>query len=181
MIFTGLVRKVKERFEDPIEALRKRGVVVGERVAIQSGVIIDHSHGCHIKIGDDVTLAPRVHILAHDASTKKFLNYTKLGKVSIGNRVFIGAGSILLPGVSIGDDVIVGAGSVVTRDIPPASVAAGNPAKVICPLGQFLEKRKKEMEIYPCFGEEYTAQGNVTPIRMQEMNDAMKDRFGFIV
>ena len=181
MIFPRLLRKVKQRFEDPIEALRKRGVVVGERVAIQSGVIIDHSHGCHIKIGDDVTLAPRVHILAHDASTKRFLNYTKLGKVSIGNRVFIGAGSILLPGVSIGDDVIVGAGSVVVHDIPSASVAAGNPAKVICSLDQFLEKRKKEMEIYPCFGEEYTAQGNGTPEKTREMNEAMIDGFGFIV
>ncbi len=180
-MFARLLQKVKQQFEDPIAALRKRGVVVGERVAIQSGVMIDYSHGWHIEIGDDVTLAPRVHILAHDASTKRFLNYTKIGKVTIGKRAFIGAGSILLPGVSIGDDTIIGAGSVVTRDVPSASVAAGNPAKVICTLEYFLEKRKKEMEIYPCFGEEYLDQSHVTGKMKREMNDAMKDRFGFIV
>ncbi len=62
-MFALLLQKVKQQFEDPIAALRKRGVVVGERVAIQSGAMIDYSHGWHIEIGDDVTLAPRVHIL----------------------------------------------------------------------------------------------------------------------
>ncbi len=87
----------------------------------------------------------------------------------------------MLPGVSIGDDTIIGAGSVVTRDVPSASVAAGNPAKVICSLGQLLEKRKKEMAIYPCFGEEYKDGNNITDTMKREMNDAMKDRFGFII
>lgn len=180
-MFARLLQKVRQQFEDPVTALRKRGVAVGERVAIQSGVMIDYSHGWHIEIGDDVTLAPRVHILAHDASTKRHLNYTKIGKVSIGKRAFIGAGSILLPGVSIGDDVVIGAGSVVTRDVPASSVAAGNPARVICFLGELVEKRKKEMTSYPCFGEEYKEENNVTDKMKQEMNDAMKDRFGFII
>lgn len=180
-MFARLLQMVKQQFEDPVTALRKRGVTVGERVAIQSGVMIDYSHGWHVEIGDDVTLAPRVHILAHDACTKKFLNYTKIGKVSIGRRVFIGAGAIVLPGVSIGDDVVIGAGSVVTRDIPASSVAAGNPARVICSLGQLVEKRKKEMQIYPCFGEEYKDENNITDRMKLDMNDAMKDRFGFIV
>ena len=47
------------------------------------GVVIDYSHSWHITIGDDVTLAPHVHILAHDASTKMHLNYARIGKVRI--------------------------------------------------------------------------------------------------
>ena len=51
--------------------------------------------------------------------------------MSIGNDCFVGAGSIILPGVHIGNKVIIGAGSVVAKSIPDNSVAVGNPAKVI--------------------------------------------------
>ena len=101
----------------------KEGLVIGENFHMFEVVIIDSSHIWHIEIGDDVTLAPRVLIFAHDGSTKKHVNYTKIGRVKIGNRVFIGAGSVILPGVTIGDDAAIGAGSVVTRDIPDARVA----------------------------------------------------------
>jgi maltose O-acetyltransferase len=176
-----IAREIKHRLSYPVQKGRKQGVVIGERVSIQFKVVLDHSHGCLIEIGDDVTLAPRVHILAHDASTKRHLNYTKIGKVKIGNRVFIGAGAIVLPGVFIGDDVVVGAGSVVTHDIPSATVVAGNPARVICSTQSFLDKRRKEMESYPCFGAEYTIEGGVTEAMKDEMNQAMKNRFGYIV
>ena len=81
-------------------------------------MLIDDSHAWLIEIGDNVTLAPRVHILAHDASTKLYLGYTKIGRVRIGNDVFIGHVTIILPGVTIGDNVVIGAGSVVKSDIP---------------------------------------------------------------
>jgi maltose O-acetyltransferase len=174
-----LARKIKRRFSDPMQRWRKAGVVIGERVNILGEVIIDPTHGWHIEIGDDVTLAPRVHILAHDASTKIFLDCTRIGRVRIGNRVFIGASSIVLPGVYIGDDVIIGARSVVTADIPSGSVAAGNPARVICPIQDFLEKRKMEARKYPRFGVEYTEKYVTTAMKI-EMNRTMKDRFGFI-
>lgn len=61
-------------------------------------VIIDPGHCWLIELGDDVTLAPRVHSLAHDASTKRELGYTRIAKVKIGSNVFIGAGSIVLSG-----------------------------------------------------------------------------------
>jgi len=166
---------------DPVKECRSRGVAVGERTVFHAGVIVDFSHGFHIEIGDDVTLAPRVHILAHDASTKKHLNYTRLGKVKIGNRVFVGADSIVLPGVFIGDDVVVGAGSVVTRDIPARSVAAGNPARVVSSLDEFLEKRRREMETSPRFGPEYADTDHLPDAVKKEMNDAMKNRIGYIL
>ncbi len=67
----------------------------------------------------------------------------RIAKVSIGDRVFIGAGSIVLPGVRIGDDVIIGAGSVVTRDIADGALVAGNPATVIGTTDEYLRAQAR--------------------------------------
>ena len=75
-----------------------------------------------ISCGDHVTLAKNVYILGHDASMGKFLKRAKIGKVKIGNNVFIGAGSIILPGINIGDNVIVATNSSVTKDIPSGEI-----------------------------------------------------------
>ena len=145
------------RGEQSLEKLIKRGLVVGKDFKRMGGVIIDPSHCWHITIGNNVTLAPRVHILAHDASTGVFLGYTRVSNVTIGNNVFIGAGTIVLPGVSIGNNVVIGAGSVVSRDIPDGTVAVGNPARVVRSLEEFLNRKKEEMrENINVFGEEYT-------------------------
>ena len=55
-----------------------------------------------------MTLAPRVHLLAHDASPQAWRKVTRIGRVVIGNNVFIGADTVVLPGVSIGDNVVGG-------------------------------------------------------------------------
>lgn len=129
-----------------LNKLIKRGLKIGKNFNRMSGVTIDASHCYHISIGDNVTLAPRVHILAHDSSTYLFFGKTRAANVTIGNDVFVGAGSIILPGVHIGNRVIIGAGSIVTKDIPDNSVAAGNPAKVICSIDSYLEKEKAKMQ-----------------------------------
>ena len=125
--------------------LIKRGLKVGKNFHRMGGVVIDASHCYHITIGDNVTLAPCVHILAHDSSTYMFLGKTRAANVVIGSNVFVGAGSIILPGVHIGNRVIIGAGSIVTKDIPDNSVAVGNPAKVVCGIDEYLEKEKDKM------------------------------------
>lgn len=132
------------RSEISTEDLIALGLTVGKNFSRQEKTLIDQSHCWLITIGDDVTLAPRVHILAHDASTKKALGYTRIGVVNIGNNVFIGASSTILPGISIGNNVVIGANSVVSRDIPDDSVAIGNPAKVICTYDEFVSRKKKE-------------------------------------
>lgn len=144
------------RGEQNLEKLLKRGLVVGKDFKRMGGVCIDPSHCWHIKIGNNVVLAPRVHILAHDASTGVFLGYTKVSNVTIGDNVFIGAGTVVLPGVSIGNNVVIGAGSVVSRDIPDGSVAVGNPAKVIKTLDVYLSREKERMKNNNVFGEEFT-------------------------
>ena len=109
------------------EKLISMGMKVGKNFQRLHGVILDPSHCWLIEIGNNVTIAPRAHILCHDASTKGFMDYTKIGRVTIGNNVFIGAESVIMPGVTIGSNVVVGANSTVTHDVPDNTVVAGSP------------------------------------------------------
>ena len=143
------------RGQQNINKLIRRGLVIGKDCYIGS-CTIDPSHCFHITIGDHVFIGPQARILAHDGCTKLFLGYTRVANVTIGNNVFIGAHSVVMPGVTIGDNVIIGAGSVVSRDIPPDSVAVGVPARVIKPLAEYLGAKKKEMSADILFGDEYT-------------------------
>ena len=127
-----------------IEAFRKRGVKIGKNVDIIN-TFIDWNFGFLCSIGDNVTLTG-VRILTHDASTKKFLGYSKIGKVEIGNNVFVGNGAIILPNVKIGNNVIIGAGTIVAKDVPDNVVIAGNPWKVICTCEEYIARNKKMME-----------------------------------
>jgi maltose O-acetyltransferase len=166
---------------DPLTVLKEKGLIVGKNFHMGRNVIIDNSHCWLITIGDHVTLAPRVIILAHDASTKMHLNYTKIKKVNIGNHVFVGAGSIILPGVKIGNNVVIGAGSIISHNIPNGVVAAGNPVKVLDSIEDFLNRRKKEMDNFPCFGNEYSLRENVSESMKDGMNKKMSKRYGFLI
>ena len=96
-----------------------------------------------ITIGDNALIAPGVHIYTvfHPTSARERNNknvskdfpyaVSKTAPVTIGNNVWIGGGSIILPGVTIGDNVTVGAGSVVTKSIPDNVLAYGNPCRII--------------------------------------------------
>lgn len=168
------------RGEYTTEKLIQMGMKVGKNFGRLHGVILDPSHCWLIEIGDNVTMAPRVHILCHDASTKQFLGYTKIGRVNIGDNVFIGAESVILPGVTIGKNVIVGANSTVTHDIPDNSVVAGSPAKIICTLEEYLSKERKRMENSPCYGEKYTLRKNVSLEKRLKQKQELKDKIGYI-
>ncbi len=159
---------------------KRHGLKIGENCYIADDVIFDSSHVWHISVGDNVTISSGVRILAHDASTKRHLGYTKIGKVSIGHNIFIGAGTTILLGISIGDNSIVGASSVVTKNVPPNTVVAGNPAMIISTLDEFLAKRSLEMEKLPKFGEDYIIHKSTASTR-KEMNDRMIDGAGYIV
>ena len=169
------------RGEYTTEKLIKMGMKVGKEFGRLNGVILDPSHCWLIEIGDNVTLAPRVHILCHDASTKIYLGYTKIGRVVIGDNTFIGAESVVMPGVSIGKNVIVGANSTVTHNIPDNVVAAGTPARIICTLDEFLEKHRKAMLDSPVYGEEYTLRGNISCEMQERMINELKERNGYVV
>lgn len=169
------------RGEYTTEDLVKRGMKIGENFVRLNEVILDPDHCWLIEIGSNVTLAPRVHILCHDASTKNFLNFTKVGRVTIGDNVFIGASSVILPGVKIGNNVIVGANSTVSHDIPDNCVVAGAPIRIISTMSEYLKKEKKRMANAPIYGEEFTLRGNVTMERRMEQKDSLADTIGYII
>jgi maltose O-acetyltransferase len=125
--------------------LRKSGVRIGGYLALEAGVWIDREFGWLIEFGPNVILAPRVMVFAHDGSTRTGLGYTRLAPVYIGENVYIGAGSIVLPGVTIGAHAIIGAGSIVSRDVPPGSLAAGSPARVLGSAEEYLDRRRLEL------------------------------------
>lgn len=95
------------------------------------------SLGCYIQarnginLGNNIFLGPGVGLISANHSQNDYYNYEKSDPIVIGNDVWIGMNSVILPGVTIGDNVVIGAGSVVTRNIPSNSVAVGNPCKVI--------------------------------------------------
>lgn len=112
---------------------RYKGVQVGENCRI-----LIKEFGTEpwlITIGNNVTITNGVKLLTHDGST--WLIKDEAGRrylyrrIKIGNNVFIGANSIILPGVIIDDNVIVAAGSVVTKSVPGGCIVAGNPARRI--------------------------------------------------
>lgn len=87
-----------------------------------------------IRIGENVMFGPYVQVYAasHPLDAELRSSGPELAKpIQIGNRVWIGGGSILCPGIKIGDNTTIGAGSVVTQDIPANVFAAGNPCRVI--------------------------------------------------
>ena len=107
-----------------------KNITVGKRVFINSGCCFQDQGG--IEIGDDVLIGQQVVIatLNHDLNPEKRGSMTPK-PVKIGNKVWIGAHATILPGVTIGDGAVVAAGAVVTKYVPPNTVVAGVPAKVI--------------------------------------------------
>lgn len=156
------------RGEADISKLQKMGLKIGSNFSYGSNCFFDPSHCFLITIGNDVTFSTRVHVLAHDASTKKLVGYTKIGRVNIGDHVFIGANVTVLPGVSIGDNAVIGAGAIVTTDVEADSVYAGVPARKLCTIAQYQEKLKDiSQDLY--FGEEWTVRGGITDSMKNEM------------
>ncbi|HTR70109.1 MAG TPA: acyltransferase [Mycobacteriales bacterium] len=104
---------------------------VGDRVFFNDGVFVSCVH--EITMGDDIAIANDVYLTdsdSHGVEGRK----VREAPIRIGNGAWIGARSIILPGVSIGSRALVAAGSVVTRDVPDDTLVGGNPARVIRPL-----------------------------------------------
>ena len=151
--------------------LRKSGALIGQNFYCDNSYI-DGNFRYLIEIGDNVGMT-HAAILAHDASTKIPLRKSKIGKVYIGNNVFIGYGTIILPNVKIGSQVVIGAGSVVNHDIPDNSVAAGNPCRVISSYESFVAKNQLHMQDRPVFGMDGIS------IPPSEISVRLGDSFGY--
>jgi len=127
-----------------IKYFRKKGINIGEHCHIYSDITTTESF--LVKIKDNVTISTNVILLTHDNSICKADNNLSdiFGKIEIGKNCFIGANTLILPGVKINDGIIVGAGSVVSKSLTEKnSVYVGNPAKRICSINEYYEKNKK--------------------------------------
>ena len=103
-----------------------------------------------ITIGNDCVFSSNITFITHDGSVNtirrldpKYKNILKFGKIVIGDNVFVGRGTTIMPNVKIGNNVVIALGSVVTKDIPEGMVVAGVPAKPICKTSELAEKLYK--------------------------------------
>lgn len=137
-LFSQLARTLPGATTLRVRLHRARGVTIGERAFIGTDALIETSKPHKVSIGDDVVIGMRSTIIAH---------FREVGApedprphtVVIEDEVYVGPGTIILPGVTIGRGAVITAGSVVTRSIPPRTMARGNPAQPIAhcdvPLG----------------------------------------------
>jgi len=160
MIIHSYLRRIYHLFEKAkrkryIDTLLKNGLNLGKNIEIIDTFFFDPSHCFLISIGDNCTICPNVRLVAHDASTKKILGYTKIGRIDIKENCFIGDSAIILPGVTVGPNSIVGAGAIVTRDVRAKMIAAKNPAKVISSVENYIKKIANISENKKIFTEDY--------------------------
>jgi acetyltransferase-like isoleucine patch superfamily enzyme len=136
-------------FNDPSLFAKKIGVNVEGRLHIYGadpGMF--GSEPWLITLGDNVHIVGGTRFINHDGGVLilrhkyKSLEITK--QIIVGNNVYIGLNSIIMPGVTIGSNVIIGAGSIVNKDVPSDSVYAGVPAKYIKSLDEYLLKVQEE-------------------------------------
>ena len=139
----------------------KMGAQIGKNVHLNGG--IDGVNPHLIRIGDH-------SIIGHDS---KLITHCpiKSGYVIIEKYVFVGANAIVLPNVRIGEGAIIGAGSVVTRDIPPYSIAAGVPARII------RERDMAEYEAYKKEREKGGSVGRIGPVHEEPTLSSLQDDF----
>lgn len=163
------IRGYKCDQEHYLHYLKQGGAELGDGIVLFSPETFTCDvHNRHLlHIGNNVQITEHVTILTHDYSwcVVKAVSGEILGNqnsVYIGDNVFIGLRSIILPGTKIGNNVIIGAGSVVKGYLESDSVYAGNPAKKIFSLPEYTKKRREKqnteainvaIEYYKSFGE----------------------------
>ncbi len=164
-------RKNKKKVKLLKKSLLKCGskVFIDPSVEIAEPTLVSVGNYCHIQmdcklfgfgggieIGDGTILSHDIQIFArnhnYDSDDLRYIPYDERDiakKVKIGENVWVGARTTILPGVTIGDGAVIGAASVVTKDVPPYAVVGGNPAKIIKYRNQEVyEKLEAEGKMY---------------------------------
>jgi acetyltransferase-like isoleucine patch superfamily enzyme len=136
-----------------LRRLRNKGLEVGADCRI-FGFPSFGSEPYLVSIGNHVTVSAGVVFLTHDGGTwvfrsrPEFASVIRYGRIRVKDNCFIGARAIVLPNVTIGPNSVVGAGAVVTQDVPPDTVVAGVPARVITSLDEYAKRCLSENPSY---------------------------------
>jgi maltose O-acetyltransferase len=162
------------------EYLKKLGVKIGDNSAVLYPSYVDGRWPYLLEIGKDVTISINATILTHDAATAFAGDMVKVGKVVICDHCFIGANCTILCNVKIGPDSIVGAGSVISRDVPPNTVYAGNPATFICTVDEFIQKHRQLGNGLPFFESNNFEHAFIADKQKLLLQKGLQDTFGYI-
>lgn len=165
----------RARLERRWASLRALGMHIGHGVNLPASTWIDTSSCFAISIGDWCGFGEQCLILSHDAQMDEFLDVGLIAKVVIHESCHFGSRTVILPGVEVGPRTVVGANSVVAKSLPPDTVCAGAPAKVICGLDEYLERHVAKLGTAKQFPwTEYNI-GSMTPDRLRELIAALDD------
>lgn len=159
-----------------VQKLRSNGCKIGDGTSFFGKKCLDLGNAHLITIGENCVVTDGVRILTHAWDRPVLSNifeevpeFSKMGKVTIGDNVFIGERTIILPDTEVGSNTIIGAGSVVTEDIPSGSVAAGNPCQVISSIEEYRDQRiSQEYTDVQQFITQSRVRGVQTPNEMKE-------------
>lgn len=132
-----------------IPLLRSKGVKIGKPRYIGIHVVFDDFR--RIEIGDNTTISDECHLLTHDYSITNV--FRAVGKtfekdialvrgIKIGDNVFVGKKSIIMPNCHIGNNCVIGAGAVVRGNIPDGSIVVGNPSQIVGDVYKLADKWK---------------------------------------
>lgn len=141
----NILKKLYERyFLSAEQYARRQGVNIGKDCLIAT-----RSWGSEpylITIGDRVAVTAGCCFFTHGGgrvARQKYPQFDIFGKIKVENGVYIGANAMIMAGVTIGEGALVAAGSIVTKSVAPRTVVAGNPARYICTVDEYIEKNLK--------------------------------------
>ncbi len=165
MFFHKVINQIKSIYHNRSvksrrEYLRTQGAVIGDGTRLNCNTLAFGTEPYLIEVGSNCLFAADVHLITHDGGVKVLsdLGYfngerrDKMGRIRIGNNVYIGEGAKVMPNVSIGDNCIIGACAVVTKSLPANSVAVGIPARVIKTLDEYYAAAMERGDLYPTPG-----------------------------
>lgn len=140
-----MISKILKRILSPERYARRIGVHIGKDNFIPDKNCWS-SEPYLITVGSHCGITEGVRIFTHGGARvarKYYPDFDVFGKVVIGDWVYIGTNSLIMPGVTIGDGSLVAAGSVVTKSVPAGVVVGGNPARIISTIEEYIEHNMK--------------------------------------
>jgi len=145
-----IIRKIRLRYsseETVNNILRKLGMRIGKNSRVYTLRI--PGEAWLVRIGDNCAIGPDVTFVTHNANTifqHKYETLTGFGCIDLKDNTYVGVNATIMPNVTCGPNCVIGACAVVTKDVPPDTVVAGNPARVVCTLDEY-EVKCQEMHI----------------------------------